>query len=66
MKIMFGNKAQKWQGRIPVFLLAVHRKHGGNNFFRIGRLYRGYVGIVLTVKNLFSLDVWFYNMQARQ
>ena len=45
------------------FLLSMNTNKHGRTFFRIGRLYKGYVGLMLTIHNVFSMDVWILNWE---
>lgn len=46
----------------PRLLFSVHRNHDSYNFLRIGRLYVGYVGIMVSVRRFVTLDLWIYRI----
>jgi len=39
------------------FLLSMNTNKHGRTFFRIGRLYKGYVGLMLTIHNVFGFSI---------
>ena len=46
-----------------VFGLRLFRKFPDHRVLILGRLYVGYVGLILTVPNLISIDLWFLNWE---
>lgn len=60
------NKKRPHETPLMMFLFHIRRGSAyerGHNFFHLGRLYRGYVGLMVNVKNIGCLDIWFYNME---
>lgn len=49
--------------KMPLFMVSIHKSSNPYNVFIMGRLYSGYVGLMVTAKRLFSLDIWIYYPQ---
>jgi hypothetical protein len=66
MKIELGHalpNPQRWPNHTcPRFLVSAHRRKGGDKFFfRLGRLYVGYIGLMALLPG-FEFNVWIYNL----
>jgi len=63
MKFELGDTKSSQFTKTPKFLLSVSRPRPGDHPFRkIGRLYRGYVGLYI-IGRLATVNVWIYNLE---